>query len=292
MTDLTSLALLSALAATGDSDEATARPTDPAPFRLVLELDGWFPRLEGEFTDGGPAGDAKVDVRDPDLHASEPTFAGALSIGFDRLAVSLRGFSFSTEGTGPAAVPFTLGGVAVAAGAPFTSEFSWWSAGIEVAYDVWRPLDERPTPWSEPRAGWTPPANGTDFAILGLVSADLSGLSRELTDVASGLSNDANDAFVSIEAGLGIRLAFDVPSGVPVFRRIEFGVEGTGGLTVPLGDGDFGGAARVEAAITSWFCAEGAVTLGYRLVGGGFDGEEMGLEGSLQGLFAGVRLAF
>lgn len=303
MIDLTTLTIASALAA-GDGSQAgaptastatatsTPLPEAPEPFRLALTLDAWLPRLSGHFTDGGPARDAKVDIRDPDLRGSEPTFAGELSVAFDRYDVSLRGFAFSTEGSGPATSAFSLDGVAIAAGAPFSSSFSWWSAGIEVAYDLWRPLAERPTPWSEPQAGWTPPSNGTDFAILGLVSADLSAIERALTNEATGSGSDAKESFVSVEAGLGFRLGFDAPSGTPVVRRVEIGAKAAAGLTMPMGDGDFGGAARIEAGLTAWFCAEGAATIGYRLVGGSFDGDEMSLDGSLQGLFAGVRIAF
>lgn len=265
---------------------------DQGGFRLALELDAWFPRLEGDFTDGGPARDAEVDVRSPDLHASEASFAGALAIVRERLAISLRGFSFSTEGSGPAAAAFELGGVPVAAGDAFASDFAWWSAGVEVAYDFWKPLDERPTPWSARRDGWTAPANGTDFAILGLVSADLSGLSRTISNLSTGLATDANESFVALEAGLGMRLGFDTSSRIPVVRRVEFAAKAAGGVELPMGGGDLGSAARVEASLTAWFCHEGAATFGYRLVGGSFDGEDMALDGSLQGLFAGIRIAF
>lgn len=272
------------------ADPAPAAPVvdDPNAFKLSLSLEAWFPRLEGDFTDGP----ASIDVSTTDLDDSEPSFAGELALTRDRLAVSLRGFAMATEGRGPVDSAYTLGGLAVDAGDAVDNSFSWWSAGAQVAYDFYRPLAERPTRWSEPRAGWTPPANNTDLSVFALVSADLQGMQRDLANLTSGLSADANETFAVVNAGLGFRLAFDTKEHVPIVRRVDLGASAAGGAILPMGGGDFGFGVRIEADISLWFCPKGAAYFGYRYIGGSYEGEELALDGSLQGLRGGIRFEF
>ncbi|MEY2794819.1 MAG: hypothetical protein RIR10_535, partial [Planctomycetota bacterium] len=248
-----------ALASTDAADAPVTTAKEPAPFHLELSLDAWLPRLEGNFTDGG----ARIDVRTPDLHDMEASFAGELALVRDRLAVSLRGFSFSTDGGGSADEAFTLGGVSVAAGDAFTSEFSWWSVGAEVAYDFYRPLAAQTTPWSDhdgssTRDGWTPPANGTELSFFGLVSADIDALSRTISDETTGFASNENDSYLALEIGVGFRFGFDTKESFPIIRRVDITASGAYGLSIPVSDGDLGGASRVEADISFWFCKEGA----------------------------------
>jgi len=279
----------SALAADSTSALAAATPpADPSEFRLSLALEAWFPRLEGKFTDGP----AKVDVRSPDLHDSEPTFSGALRFTRDRLHVEVRGFRFSTDGDGAAPESFTLGGLPVAAGDAIDTSFSWWSAGAQVSYDFFRPLAEQRTPWSEPRSDWTPPANATDLSVFALVSADIAGIERTLANQTTGLSTDARETFAVLDAGIGFRFAFNTKEWFPIVRRVDLGATVAAGAVIPVGGGDFDLGARIEADIKAWFCDAGAVTFGYRYLGGTYDGEDMTLEGSLQGLRLGVEFRF
>ena len=261
---------------------------EPAAFKLSLSLEAWFPRLEGNFTDGP----ADVDVRTPDLHDSEPSFAGALTFSRDRLSVALRGFSFSTSGGGAASDAFTLGGLSVGAGDAIDTSFSWWSVGAQANYDFYRPLAAQTTPWADPRADWTAPANNTDLSIFALVSADVQGMQRSIADRTSGLSTDANETFAVVDAGLGFRLAFDTKESFPIVRRVELGASFAAGAVLPMAGGNLGFGPRIEADITFWFCQEGAAYFGYRYVGGSYEGDEMALGGSLQGIRGGVRFAF
>ncbi|MFN5497713.1 MAG: hypothetical protein ACK5WD_06205 [bacterium] len=274
----------SALAA----DPTTPVADDAGAFKLSLNLEAWFPRLEGNFTDGP----ADIDVSATDLDDSEPSFAGELGLTRDRLSIALRGFTTATEGRGPAESAFTLGGLSVNAGDALDNSFSWWSAGAVVAYDFYRPLAEQPTRWSDPRAGWTAPANNTDLSVFALVSADVQSMQRELANLASGLSTDANETFAVVNAGLGFRLAFDTKEWFPVVRRVDLGASVAGGAIMPMGGGDFGVGARIEADITFWFCKEGAAYFGYRYIGGSYEGEDLALDGSLQGIRGGIRFEF
>lgn len=274
----------SALAA----DPTTPLADDAGAFKLSLNLEAWFPRLEGNFTDGP----ADIDVSATDLDDSEPSFAGELGLTRDRLSIALRGFTTATEGRGPAESAFTLGGLSVNAGDALDNSFSWWSAGAVVAYDFYRPLAEQPTRWSDPRAGWTAPANNTDLSVFALVSADVQSMQRELANLASGLSTDANETFAVVNAGLGFRLAFDTKEWFPVVRRVDLGASVAGGAIMPMGGGDFGVGARIEADITFWFCKEGAAYFGYRYIGGSYEGEDLALDGSLQGIRGGIRFEF
>ena len=260
-----------------DADAAslpTALDDAPPPFRLVVSTDLWLPRLEGDFTDAG----AEVDVRAVDLHDSETSFAGALALVGDRVRVELRGFSFSTHGSSVAESATTLGGVGLAPGDRYDSSFSWWSAGAEVSYEALRVH----------RDG----ANGTDFGLFLLGSLDVQSVSRDLVNLTTGLATDAHEPVFVAEAGAGFRLGFDTRASVPLFRSIEIGGKGTVGAAVPMGDGDLGGATRIEAWFSGRVTESLSLFVGYRLVGLGLAGEEMEMTGSLQGLRAGFSYEF
>jgi hypothetical protein len=280
--------LLIATSALAADPAAAPTAVDPSAFKLSLNLEAWFPRLEGNFTDGP----ADIDVGATDLDDSEPSFAAELGLNRDRLSIALRGFSTATEGRGPVGESFTLGGLAVNAGDAVDNSFSWWSVGALVAYDFYRPLAEQPTSWGEPRVNWTAPANNTDLSVFALVSADVQGLQRELSNLASGLSTDANETFAVLNAGLGFRLSFDTKERFPIVRRIDLGASAAGGAILPMAGGDFGFGARIEADITFWFCREVAAYFGYRYLGGTYEGEDLALDGSLQGIRGGIRFEF
>jgi hypothetical protein len=283
------LLVASVLAADQSAEPAAVAIADDAPaFKLSLSLEAWFPRLEGEFTDGP----ADVDVRTPDLHDSEPSFAGALAFRQDRLEVALRGFAFATDGGGAADTAFELGGLAVDAGDAFTADFSWWSVGAEVTYDFYRPLAEQPTPWGEPRAGWKPAANATDLSVFLLVSADLNQFERTLANLDTGFSTDANETFASLAVGVGFRLSFDTKPSMPLIRRIDLGAKAAYGAHLAFGGGDGGTGGRIEADIHAHFSEQLSAYFGYRYSGGGFEGEDMTLDGSLQGIRGGIRFEF
>ena len=281
--------LIASSALAADPAPATAPVVDdPSAFKLSLSIEAWFPRLEGNFVDGP----AEVDVSATDLDDSEPSFGGELALTRDRHTVSLRGFATATEGSGPVDGAYTLGGLSVNAGDAVDNSFSWWSAGAQIAYDFYRPLAEQPTRWSEPRANWTAPANNTDLSVFALVSADAQGLQRDLANLTSGLSTDANETFAVINAGLGFRLAFDTKEHFPIVRRVDLGASAAGGAILPMTGGDFGFGVRIEADINFWFCPKGAAYFGYRYIGGSYEGEDLALDGSLQGLRGGIRFEF
>jgi len=253
---------------------STAVQGEPEPFRLVASLDLWLPRLEGDFTDAG----AEVDVRDPDLHDPEASFAGALALVGDRVRVELRGFSFATTGGAAAETAFRLGGVDFAAGDLVDSSFSWWSAGAEVSYEALRVA----------RDG----ANGADFGLFLLGSLDVQSVGRSLANLSSGLATDAREAVFAAEVGGGFRLGFDTRADFPLFRAIEISGKGAIGASIPMGDGEIGGATRIEACFSGRVGERASLYLGYRLVGLGLTGEEMEMTGSLQGLRAGFSYEF
>lgn len=233
-----------------------------------------MPRLTGDFTDEG----VLVDVSEVDLHESEAVFAGALTLVHDHLRVGLRGFSFATEGATTADEAFTLGGVTVAAGDHFVSGFSWWSAGAEVSYEIDRPY------WNA--------TNDTDLSLFVLTSLDVHSISRDLGDSTTGQSTSAHEPFFTLNVGGGFRLGFDTKSTFPLLRRIEISGEAAVGAAVPAGDGEIGVSTDVEAQCTGWLSNTAAIYFGYRRVGVSFDGEELSLTASLQGLRAGFRYEF
>lgn len=258
-------------------DPPAAGDAAASGFELELALDLWMPRLEGAFTDTGAAG-GEVDVRDLDVHDTEAVFAGALRLTRERVQVELRGFSFATEGRGQAVDAFTLGGLTVAAGDTIDSSFSWWTAGAEVSYEAYRPYHDG--------------ANGTHFALFVLGSLDVQSVSRDIRDITSGGVTTAREAFFAAEMGGGFRLAFDAKAGFPLFRRAEIAARAGVGLSVPMDDGELGGATRVEATFTGWLGERLSLYGGYRLMGASLTGEELEMTTSLQGLMAGFRYEF
>ena len=268
--DAAALLITSSLLAQSQApDDASA-----APFRLEAALDLWLPRLEGDFTDSG----AEIDVRTTDLHDSETAPAGSLTLSRGALAVELRGFSFTTEGRGAATEAYALGGMPVSAGDVVDSAFSWWSAGAEVRYDV-----------LERHRG---AANGTDFTLFALGSLDVQSVTRDLANETTDALTRAKEAFFVAELGGGFRLAFDTKDRLPLLTRVEILAKAGVGLSIPMGDGEFGGATRIEAQFTGWLGEQTAVYLGYRLVGASLTGEDMEMTASLQGLRAGFRHEF
>ena len=115
---------------------------------------------------------------------------------------------------------------------------------------------------------------------------------RDITDLTTAETTTADEAFVVAEIGGGFRLAFDTKSGFPLFRRAAVSGKAAVGASIPMSDGDFGGASRIEARFSGWITESAAVYIGYRLVGVSLSGEEMEMTGSLQGLCAGFRYEF
>lgn len=287
--DAGTLALAAAISASDAQAAANAVP-EPAPFKLDVSADFWLPRLEGHFTDNG----ADVDVRAVDVHDSTPSFGGTLGFRSDRIAFSVRGFAFSTTGATDASEAFTLGGITVNQGDAFHSSFSWWGFGGELLYDFYRPNAERPMMWSDAREGWKAPANNTDFSVFTTVSADIQSMARDIVDTTTSDSTTANEAFLTLELGIGVRVGFDTRESFPLVRRMEICGKAQAGLAMPMGSGDssMGTASHIEADATAWFSPQCAAYFGYRLIGLSADAEELSLTGSLQGLRAGIKLEF
>lgn len=270
--DPAGLLLSTALLADAPSDDPV--PATDTAFRLEAAIDLWFPRLEGQFTDAG----TEVDVRATDLHDSEQAPAGALTLIRDRVRIELRGFSFATEGRMPAEEDFTLGGVGFEVGDTIDSGFSWWSAGAEVSFDIVERHRKA--------------ANATDFSLFVLGALDVQSVTRDLADIGTGEVARAREGFLVALVGGGVRLRFDTRPSFPIFRAAEIAAKGAVGISMPFGDGEFGGATRIEAMVTGWFDDRTAIYLGYRLVGASLTGDELEMTTSLQGLRVGFRHEF
>jgi hypothetical protein len=289
-TTTTALLLATATALAADAHAEGLRAGDvPAaePFRLVLETEAWRPRLEGNFTDDA----SQVDVRVPDLHDPELAFSGELRIERDRLRVAVRGFSFATDGAGVAGEDFALNGFAVDAGDAFRSGFSWWKVGLAARYDLYRPLDRNPGPFSDAQPVAPPPA-GTGFSIFVTGAMEFSDMRRTLEDLADDARQDAREAFVSTYVGAGFEVSFATNGSLPGVRAVSISAQAAGGLALPADDGEIGGVARIEADIALHLCESTRAYFGYRFDGGTYAGEEMTLEGSLQGLRLGLEVRF
>lgn len=284
--------LLFAIAASATpalAQDAAAPATEPEEngFRLDFSGEAWRPRLEGSFTDDF----STVDVRDVDLHDPETVFAGELRIARDRLRVAVRGFSFDTRGGGVADASFALDGLAVDAGDAFTSSFSWWKVGAEARYDLYRPLERNPGPFSDAQFV-APPPRGTEFSVFVVGSMEFSDMRRTLANLALDEAQEARESFVSTMAGAGFEVSFATNGAIPGVRAVTVAAQAAGGLALPADDGEIGGVARIEADVAFHLCDGARAYFGYRFDGGTYAGEEMTLEGSLQGLRLGLELRF
>ena len=79
---------------------------------------------------------------------------------------------------------------------------------------------------------------------------------------------------------------------MPLIRRIDLGSKAAYGAHLAFDGGDGGTGGRIEADIHAHFSEQLSAYFGYRYSGGGFEGEDMTLDGSLQGIRGGVRFEF
>jgi hypothetical protein len=276
--------------------ETVAKPTAEtvaAPgWTLDFAADAWFPRLVGDITRGGAA----IDTRDIGLSGSEVAFAGELGLSFDRWRVAVSGFTFSTDGTAGAASAFEFGGISVAAGDSLATSADWWGVGVDLSYQLWRPLETRPFPWSEP--GPVPANPGpdgrsrVDFAIDPAFGLSYLDFSQSLTDRTQGLTTEFSGQWLGVRFGADVAADFHVKDLVGFLDTVRLEVGATAGPTAPLSGGSGGWIVDLEAAFVLYATPNVAARLGYRYLDADLEGDSGTASVSLQGLFAGVELTW
>ncbi len=273
---LASIVVAAALAAPPEVTESAPERT----FELDFGGQAYFTRLVGNFNDGA----AQVSVEDIGLHDSAIAMDAAFTVHEGKFHASLQALSFNTSGSGSAAETMSFSGITVNAGDAFTSNLDTWTFGAKVAYDFWEPYAEDAN---------APNADDFAFVMQGIVAVEFVNLSRTINDLTTLDSMEGDDSFLVPSVGGGFNVGFDVGHAVPMVQRLEIYTDALIGATLPLqSDGGFGMALNIDAGCRLWLSPHFSLNLGYQLVGGAFDGRDIDLTGSLQGIVAGASWRF
>ena len=231
---------------------------DPAPrWSASAELTLWRPAFQDDLAlPGAPALLAEdVNLDEPEL---TPALTATLTDGDWRVEVG--GFIFGTDTARSAPAAFTLGGVSVAAGAPFTAELDYGALEVLVTRRVWsRPLSDQ--------ISLALDAGG------GLRASDLS------VDIASGGASDSGDQ-AWVDALAAARLAVELP------REFDFDIHAEAGGGLNSFTASIGTSLRWQPE--PWLGAQ----FGYRFIATNLDDDGFEYEGAIAGLYAGLTFEF
>ncbi len=276
---LASIVVAAALAAPPELVE-----TVPArSFQLDLGAQAYFTRLVGNFNDGA----AQVSVEDIGLHDSVIAIDAAMTVHEGKLHASLQALSFNTSGSGIAAETMSFSGITVGDGDAFTSSLDLWTFGAKVAYDFWEPYAD------DTGSAQHATPNNFEFVIQGVLALEFVNMSRTISDTTALASMEGDDSFLVPSVGGGFDVSFDVEHAVGFVERVEIYTDALIGATLPLqSDGGFGMALNIDAGCRLWLTPHFAMNFGYQLVGGAYDGRDIDLTGSLQGIVVGASWRF
>ncbi|MSR41292.1 MAG: hypothetical protein EXS10_05245 [Phycisphaerales bacterium] len=221
------------------------------------------------------------------MHDSTIAINAAMTIHEGKFHVALQGMSFETSGSGIAAETMSFEGITVNNGDAFTSSFDAWIFGAQVAYDLWEPYA------ADGDAKAAPNSNAFSFVIQGIVALEFVNMSRTISDTTAFDTFEGNDSFLVPSVGAGFDVGFDLGDAVPFAERLEVYTDVLIGGTMPLqSDGGFGMSLNIDAGCRLWCTPHLALSLGYQLIGGSYDGRDIDLTGSLQGIVVGASWRF
>jgi len=264
-------------AAPSASSPAPAIPEDKSSLEFQLTFGAWFPRLGGDVTLGD--GDSISLDLEPDLGLDDseisPNIELAVRFG-EGWQVDASGFDFDTdsdsvfEGTGQ------FGDLSLDPGDAFSSSFDMTSAAVGVSYWWFRPY-----------------TRGIDNSRVDLwfapgVAVRWVGVDQSL-EIAGEGSEDADGDWLCTTASLDLLFRYDLADSFPIIERLEIAGHADVG---PAFGGDGGFAAHIRATITAFVTDNVGVSFGYRLLEMDVENDDYELSGGLQGLFAGVSIAF
>jgi len=255
------LPLLAAAAAAAPPADQPADP--PAELNLAprwsasAELTLWRPAFQDDIAlPGAPA------LLAEDLNLDEPELTPALAVTLTDgdWRVEVGGFIFGTDTSRSAPDAFTLGGVSVPAGAPYSAELDYGALEILVTRRVWsRTLSDE--------ISLALDAGG------GLRASDLS------VDIASGGAADSGDQ-TWVDALAAARLAVELP------RDFDFDIHAEAGGGLNSFTASIGTSIRWQPE--PWIGAQ----LGYRFIATSIDDDGFEYEGAIAGLYAGLSFEF
>lgn len=255
------------------------------PGAWELLLGAWMPRFEGTLSWGGGSEFESGDLGLDDLEA---TFAGDLSWRNEWLRLGVSGFSFSSRGGATLPAGAAIGSLApLAAATSATAAVDLWSVAAQASFTLYRPFASPRTPWAA-SGGIGAAAQPVDLAFEAIGAVRYLSLSQSVSP--QGLATQSFDhAALGLGVGGGLRFRWEPQDRFAGFEALSIYANAAGGPAI-FSDG--GWFVQLEAGLEWWFCSFGSVQLGYRLldfrIASGGDLSNAGL----QGIFAGVRIAF
>jgi hypothetical protein len=251
--------------------------------RAEVTLGIWFPRLEGLITlgEGGTELDAGDDLS---LDDSDTIFNGEFQVEWDRWQVLVGGYVVDAGGdtvlTGDAIVRGSL----VTAGTAVSSRVRAWSINAEASWAIYAPFRERRLPWSDRRVVEPSPIDLVVQAVGGLRVVNLD----QRYDFETLAPIESDRAWFIPWLGVGCEIDWSTRYSLGVLDRIVFDMTAGWGPALSGGNSSF----TVRADMTTYITRNLGITLGYRLNDWDLARDDDTFNGGLQGLYAGVRLAW
>lgn len=251
--------------------------------RAEVTLGIWFPRLEGLVTlgEGGTELDAGDDLS---LDDSDTIFNGEFQVEWDRWQVLVGGYVVNTGGDAVLARDAVVRGSIVNAGTAVASRVRAWSIDAEASWAVFTPFRDRRTPWSDRTA---PTPSAIDLVLQAVAGVRVVNLDQRY-DFATLAPIQSDRAWFIPWIGVGCEVDWSTRHSLGMLDRIVFDLTAGWGPAISGGNSSF----TVRADMTTYLTPNVGVTLGYRLNDWDLARDGDTFNGGLQGLYAGVRLAW
>ena len=251
--------------------------------RAEVTLGVWFPRLEGQITlgEGGTELDAGDDLA---LDDSETIFNGEFQIEWDRWQVLISGYVVDTGGDTVMTRDAIIRGSLVTAGTAVSSRVRAWSIDAEASWAIFTQFRERRMPWSDRRAVEPSPIDLVLQAVGGLRVVNLD----QRYDFETLAPIESDRAWFIPWLGVGCEIDWSTRYSLGMLDRIVFDMTAGWGPAISGGNSSF----TVRADMTTYITRNVGITLGYRLNDWDLARDGDTFDGGLQGLYAGVRLAW
>ena len=251
--------------------------------RAEVTLGIWFPRLEGQITlgEGGTELDAGDDLA---LDDSDTIFNGEFQVEWDRWQVLVGGYVVNTGGDTVLTRGAIVRGSLVPAGTAVSSRVKAWSIDAEASWAIFTPFRDRRFPWSVP--------SEVDRSAVDLVLQVVGGVRvvnlDQRYDFETLAPIESDRAWFIPWAGVGCEIDWSTRQSLGILDRMVFDLTAGWGPAISGGNSSF----TVRADLTTYFTRNVGITLGYRLNDWDLARDDDTFDGGLQGLYAGIRLAW
>lgn len=270
--------------ATGSLDTDTLAAVQRRP-RAEVTLGIWFPRLEGLVTLG--AGGTELDAGDDlSLDDSDTIFNGEFQVEWDRWQVLVGGYVVNTGGDAVLTRNAIVRGNLVTAGTAVSSRVRAWSIDAEASWAVFTPFRDRRTPWSD-RAVSPGDHRDVDLVLQAVAGVRVINLDQRY-DFETLDPIESDRAWFVPWVGVGCEVDWSTRRTLGAFDRLVFDMTAGWGPALSGGSSSF----TVRADLTTYITRHVGITLGYRLNDWNLSRDDDTFDGGLQGLYAGVRLAW